>query len=272
MYAKFNINISEVRKLRRFSMFDDGCHVNSINPDEVRKKIRPFLKSLVSGNTSEGDVLDGEALKNFVFPTGEVGTYDVFISYSHTDMDDAILLASWLEQLCGLKVFLDYYVWGSADGLLLDIDNHYCKQKNGLYNYRRRNYSTSHVHAMLSMAIMDVINNTECCIFFNSGHSICLTNLQKSTSVKTLSPWIYEENKMMILLPSRLVRREVKYFSAIEKAEIFAPLNEMMIEHNVDLEGFKTLTFKDLMNLKGKGIHGLDELYGSLAGVRVLNG
>src|SRR5574344_66253 len=218
MFAKFYINISEVRKLRSFSMLEDGCHVKSINTDVVRKRIRPFLKSLVRGDTSEGDVLDGEALKNFVFPTGEVGTYDVFISYSHTDMDDAILLASWLEQQCGLKVFLDYYVWGSADGLLLDIDNHYCKQKNGHYNYRRRNYSTSHVHAMLSMAIMDVINNTECCIFLNSGHSICLTNLLKSTSVKTLSPWIYEENKMMQLLPSRGTRKEGKNFSLQEKA------------------------------------------------------
>lgn len=271
MYAKFNLDISEIHKLRTFSKSAEEYHVKSINPDDVRREIRPILKSLVKGDSSEDHVLDGDALKNFVFPTGEKGSYDVFISYSHTDKQDAIFLASWLERQCGLKVFLDYYVWGSADGLQQDLDDHYCKQKDGLYNYRRRNYSTSHVHAMLSMAIMDIINNTECCIFLNSGHSICLTNLQNTSSAKTLSPWIYEENKMMALLPSRLTRREVKYFSTIEKAERSAPLNELMIKYKVSFKGFKTLTCEKLKNMRGKGKHGLDEIYGSLAGIRVLN-
>ena len=271
MYAKFNLDISEIHQLKTFSESRPIYGIESINIDEVRKAIRPNLKALVKGSTSAENVIDGNALKNYIFPTGEDGDYDVFISYSHDDTDDAIFLASWLEQKCGLRVFLDYYVWGSADSLLKDIDDHYCKQKDGRYNYSRRNYSTSHVHAMLSMAIMDIINKTECCIFINSGHSIHLPSLRKTTTAKTLSPWIYEENKMMLLLPSRLVRREVKYFSVIEKAERSDSLKNLMIAYKVNLKGFYTLTCENLKKMRNKGKFGLNELYGSLAGIRILN-
>ena len=271
MYAKFNLDISEIHRLKTFSESRPIYGIESIKIDEVRKAIRPNLKALVKGSTSAENVIDSNALKNYIFPTGEDGNYDVFISYSHKDTDDAIFLASWLEQQCGLRVFLDYYVWGSADSLLKDIDDHYCKQKDGRYNYSRRNYSTSHVHAMLSMAIMDIINNTECCIFINSGHSIHLPSLRKTSTAKTLSPWIYEENKMMSLLPSRLVRREVKYFSVLKKSILSDSLDKLLMTHRVDLTGFKELTCENLKEMRGKGTSGLDELYGSLAGIRILN-
>ena len=221
MYAKFNLDISEIHRLKTFSESRPIYGIESINIDEVRKAIRPNLKALVKGSTSAENVIDGNALKNYIFPTGEDGDYDVFISYSHDDTDDAIFLASWLEQKCGLRVFLDYYVWGS--------------------------------------------------IFINSGHSIHLPSLRKTTTAKTLSPWIYEENKMMLLLPSRLARREVKYFSVIEKAERSDSLKNLMIAYKVNLKGFYTLTCENLKKMRNKGKFGLNELYGSLAGIRILN-
>lgn len=118
MYAKFNLDISEILLLKTFSQSHPKNSIFSINIDEVKKKIRPNLKALVKGLPSAKNVIDGDVLKNYIFPTGEDGDYDVFISYSYDDTDDAIFLASWLEQKCGLRVFLDYYVWGSADSLL----------------------------------------------------------------------------------------------------------------------------------------------------------
>lgn len=111
MYAKFNLDISEIHRLKTFSESRPIYGIESIKIDEVRKAIRPNLKALVKGSTSAENVIDGNALKNYIFPTGEDGNYDVFISYSHKDTGDAIFLASWLEQQCGLRVFLDYYVW-----------------------------------------------------------------------------------------------------------------------------------------------------------------
>lgn len=257
MFAKFNLDISEISKLKDISNSRKEYGVELINPDDGKKLIRQHLKSLVKGKAADNNVIDGNALKNYIFPIGEDRSYDVFISYSHADTEAAVFLASWLSQQCKLKVFLDYYVWGSADGLLRDIDNQYCKKKDGLYDYKRRNYSTSHVHAMLSMAIMDIINNTECCIFLNSRHSIHLSKLQNTNTAKTLSPWIYEENKMMRLLPSLETRRKTKDFSHLEKAVI----EDFKIAHHVSFEGFKDLTCTHLIQMRGKGEDGLNELY-----------
>lgn len=263
MFAKFNLDISEISKLKDISNLRKEYGVELIDPDDGRSLIREHLKSLVKGKAEDNNVIDGNALKDYIFPIGKDGSYDVFISYSHADTKDAIFLASWLSQQCGLKVFLDYYVWGSADGLLRDIDNQYCKKKDGHYDYKRRNYSTSHVHAMLSMAIMDIINNTECCIFINSKHSISLSRLQNTNTAKTLSPWIYEENKMMQLLPSRGTRKEVKNFSLQEKAASDS-LENLKIVHHMSLDGFENLTCAHLIRMKDKGENDLYELYKQL--------
>lgn len=269
MFARFNLNISEISKLKDISNSQKAYKVDLIDPDDGRKLIRQNLKSLVKGKAADNNVIDGNTLKKYIFPTGEDGSYDVFISYSHADTENAIFLASWLSQQCKLKVFLDYYIWGSADGLLRDIDNQYCKKKNGLYDYKRRNYSTSHVHAMLSMAIMDIINNTECCIFINSGHSINLPRLKKTNTANTLSPWIYEENKIMQLLPSRRIRKERKYFSLQEKA-ITDSVENLKIAHQMNFEGFRNLTCTDLIEMRGKGENGLDELYRNIEGRNII--
>lgn len=261
MFAKFNLDISEISKLKDISNSRKEYGVELIDPDDGRKLIREHLKSLVKGKGANNNVIDGNVLKDYIFPIGKDRSYDIFISYSHDDTKAAVFLASWLTQQCGLKVFLDYYVWGSADGLLRDIDNQYCKKKNGYYDYKRRNYSTSHVHAMLSMAIVDIINNTECCIFINSSHSIQLSMLQNTNTAKTLSPWIYEENKMMRLLPSRKIQRKVEFNSLIEKGGAFDSLENLKIAHSVSLEGFEDLTHTHLIQMRGKGENGLDELY-----------
>lgn len=116
-------------------------------PHELHRE----LSHLVIGKSG---IIDGKRLRNFVFPTDD---YHVFISHSHDDLEKAKQFAAWLEEQYNYRVFLDSFVWNSADGLLREIDNLYCKQRNGLYNYHRRNYSTAHIHTMLSMAIMEII-------------------------------------------------------------------------------------------------------------------
>lgn len=47
MYAKFYLDISEIHQLKIFSESHLDNAVDSINIDEVRKKIRPNLKLLI---------------------------------------------------------------------------------------------------------------------------------------------------------------------------------------------------------------------------------
>ena len=62
-----------------------------------------------------------------------------------------------------------------------------------------------------------------------------------------------------------------KYFSVIEKAERSDSLKNLMIAYKVNLKGFYTLTCENLKKMRNKGKFGLNELYGSLAGIRILN-
>lgn len=147
-------------------------------------------------------VIDGEYLENHYFPSIRA---DVFISYSHNDEKLAKTLTKLLESL-GLKVFLDSQVWGSADALLNQIDIRFCKnEENDNYNYYKRNFSTSLVHALLSMSLFKVIDKSRAAIFLNTENSLPGIDLMKKNTDQqgtynnavTYSPWIYEKLMMI---------------------------------------------------------------------------
>ena len=143
--------------------------------------------SLGSYIIDDDGILDGSAILNDWFPQVDC---DVFISHSHKDKDLAISLAGWLWDKFKLNSFIDSCIWGYANDLLKKIDNAYCLNADRkTYNYNQRNCSTSHVHMMLNMALMQMIDKTECLFFLKTPNSICLDDIETCT----LSPWIYSE-------------------------------------------------------------------------------
>lgn len=173
------------------------------NKKKVYKKIlRPFV-------IPEDGIVKGDTLSEQYFPIfqNEGEPYDIFISHSHLNKDEAVLLATWIEKRHqNLTCFVDSFAWGSADQLLREIDNKYCWRKHTkTYDYNKRNFTTSHVHAILSMSLLDIIRSSKYCIFIESEESISLTNGLKK---KTFSPWLYEEIRFMKLLqPTRQMRQ-----------------------------------------------------------------
>ena len=211
----------------------DTSPITSTQPLERPRELHSELRCLVKG---ERGIIDGERLQNFVFPTNN---YDVFISHSHNDLEIAKRFATWLKEKYGYNVFLDSFVWNSADGLLREIDNLYCKQRNGLYNYHKRNYSTAHIHTMLSMSIMEIIKRSKVGILIDSHHSINLERLRNSNQAKTLSPWIFQE--IMLMRQFANSESSTRMFSSEN-------LNEsLQMAHTVDLSDFTPLTARDLI-------------------------
>lgn len=147
-----------------------------------------------------------------------------------------------VRKKCGLKVFLDSFIWESADKLLKEIDNIYCKRENGLYDYHRRNYSTAHIHTMLGISIMEIIKRSKEGILIGSPQSLCidLNNLCDSSHGKTLSPWIYQEIMFM---------RQFANQASSTKMVGAENLNESFrVAYPVDLSDFTTLTEDDLIS------------------------
>ena len=92
-------------------------------------------------------VFDASAIQKDWFPQINA---DIFISHSHRDEKTAKALAMWLKNEFNLTAFIDSAVWGYFEDLLLTI-----QQTTDLAS------ATSHVHMMLNMALMQMIDKTE---------------------------------------------------------------------------------------------------------------
>ena len=255
MFVPFRTTRTVIRKLHA-----QDTTVTPIDVERRTSDVYVWLDKIING---QNGVVDGTTLQNFWFPT-QAAEYDVFISHSHNDLDDAVNLATWLEKRCGLRCFLDHFVWNSADDLLKRIDKVYTWEPDrNVYDYDKRNFSTSHVHAMLSMAILDIIDRSECCIFIESDESISLEGIK----TKTLSPWIYEEltymKKGRITIPERYqhLRSQVRLYSEGARMEMLNESRELEVSYDVNLKDFTGIDVDDFQSLQGQGHHGLDRLY-----------
>lgn len=170
---------------------EDFKKIGETSIEKSKASIEETIESFVGVDGS----LDGSKMQANWFPQIKA---DVFISHSHKDEDLAIALAGWLQENFGLTAFIDSCVWGYSDDLLKMIDDIYCLKDDGsAYIYESRNYSTSHVHTMLSVALTQMIDNTECLFFLNTPNSLTPETIIEQTE----SPWIYSE-----IVMSRLIR------------------------------------------------------------------
>ena len=219
--------------------------------DEYRTKIQRNLQEFIR----EDGIIDGNKLQEEWFSTD--CEFDVFLSHSHQNKKLAIQLAGFLYQELELTTFIDSCLWGYSNDLLLKIDNNYCKNPSGhTYSYEKRNYSTSHVHMMLSIALMTMMDKCEAVFFLNTPESICLDNVVSQQEIS--SPWIYNELSLANII--RTIPKRSNKFKKILVCE-----QKDLAHYNVDKElgVFFDLSMHDLINCgKNRGNrHALDYIY-----------
>lgn len=145
----------------------------------------------------DGGFLDGFEIIENIFPSDD--DFHIFISHAHADENIVNSIVYELHKK-EIKSFVDSHVWGYMIDLLKIIDNKYCKNHaSGIYNYNKRNISTSHVHMMLSTALNRMIDECECFMFLNTENSI----QEALNRAGTFSPWIMSE-----LVTSNIVRKK----------------------------------------------------------------
>lgn len=227
-----------------------GKQLYNNNKKIIKRDLEFFLNS-------EGTI-DGTKLQNEWFPQIQS---DIFISHSHLDHEKAMELSGWLSTTFNLNVFIDSCVWGAADDLLRMIDDIYCLNESvGSYSYEKRNYSTSHVHMMLSVALSSIIDKTECLIFLNTPSSISTKSVIQQ---QTNSPWIYMEVAL-----SQMIRKNPPSRKEIFKESRFeASEKQLDIQYRLDTEHLQKIDSNDLENWKvmynqmKSRAHALDVLY-----------
>lgn len=196
MYTKFNYKPQDIFfEQEIMPCLRCGQSLYENDKKQVQRRLDQFF--------SEDGIIDASKLKEHWF---SIFPKDIFISHSHDDIDAATAFAGWLYKNFGLQAFIDSYAWGYCDELLRKLDDEFCyKPKTHTYDYNLRNYTTSHVHMMLSTALTEMIYNTECIIFFNTPQSINIAEEvgkahEDDTTQKTISPWIYHELSMTTML------------------------------------------------------------------------
>lgn len=241
MYRCFNLTVQNGDFFDQPKEYIDECkRIGQTIKDSLQVKVNEILSAV----TNPDGVIDGANLAETWFP---VECRDVFLSYSHNDEELAFIVAGILNKSFGLSVFMDALAWGSADDLLKGIDDRFCKKSNGSYSYEKRNFSTSHVHSMLTAAIMRAMDQTEVVLFLNTNNSTY--QLAKGFENKhTLSPWIFEE----IMLSTVLRRRDWKEHRK-EPTTVLAHYQEKLdVVYPLCLDSFTHISTSDVVEWKQK--------------------
>lgn len=241
MFLPYKISSVDINKLVY------GKELNSFFLRD-QQKIHQIIRESVDKNQIVDTLINGSRLQETWFPVDDpMMNFDVFISHSHKDIDKYVKpFASWLYDHLGLRCFIDSEFWLFADDLLRILDDIYALDSTRkIYNYRIRNYTTSHIHAMLSMALLKMMAKTECVLFVDSDNSIKYTAGQADTP----SPWIYEEicfaNNLEIKIPDRLKK---EYVHINEEEQRSFSSRDLNIHYKVDIDRFYNIT-QDLLNV-----------------------
>ena len=215
---------------------------------EYYTEIKPDIESSLKEFIGIDGVIDGTTLQESWFPTKQ--KFSVFLSHSHADEKLAISIAGFLKEELNLNTFIDSCLWGYSNDLLRAIDKKYCRHSNSTYfDYEKRNYSTSHVHMMLSIALSRMINDCEAVFFLNSDNSISLGD--EISKERTASPWIYNELSLADIIEIRPINCYRDNFLQFSH-RAYDSVNEsssLHIKYEVDklLKSFIPLTSLDLL-------------------------
>lgn len=247
MYSKFDVKIDDYFYNSELNKhLASGMSIYQEHERQAKKSLKEFLY--------DNGHIDGSAMKSNWFQIEKV---DIFISHSHQDITKVKAFAGWLYDEFNLTAFIDSCAWGYCDELLKQIDDEYCKKKDGkTYDYDRRNYTTSHVHMMLSTALTEMIDNTECIMFYNTPNSVSLADdvetIKNAKKKVTLSPWIYHELAMTSLVRQSEAERTIPLLEKSLSHKMYSEKNNINIEHDVDkyLKEMLPLTSDELKSWK----------------------
>ncbi|MCS3396910.1 hypothetical protein [Burkholderia thailandensis] len=251
MFRGFNVtNFTFRENAEEYRILGESIH--NRNKKLVRDRIDSF-------KNAEGHLVAAKICANW-FP--EVNA-DIFLSHSHQDEALVLQLAGWLKKSFGLTSFIDSTVWGYSEKILRMIDDEYCLDKNGRYNYNKRNRSTSHVYMMLTIALTKMLDACECVFFINTPKSIAAKENIQSEGI-TYSPWIYSEIAMTSLIRRR-AKEEHKGRRLLKAANESYTFDSIEVAYDVDLSHLTPLSHLDLTrwlnSTKLKGVQALDKLY-----------
>lgn len=181
--------------------------------------------------------LSAEEILKKIFPTPTQA--NIFISHSHDDIDDAKKLAFILTNEFHENVFIDEYVWGSAENLLDQINFNAYDVISDTYDIDQSCLNASSIYILLANAISKVIHQCKFFIFLKSHNSLgCLTPSY------TRSPWIYFELQLI----NDIIKNEkrIMHQKGMIKEASSEQMNFPEIAFPADYKSFPSFSYRKL--------------------------
>ena len=242
MYRGFVIKkstIDDLPSLYTRALVGDAYKEVAAGIELDKRKQREGIKQEIMGD--EDGFIDADTLMNACMP--QVHEYDIFISHSHRDLKYAHRLADYILKRFGLRCFVDSDIWLNSEE---DIQKPYdqMNMRGSSIKYDDVLKSSAHVHAMLSMSLLKMMDSCECCIFIDPEEEYIPMD-------SVSSAWIYEEVTMFNYIDKHLSRntRVTENFSARPR-----------IIYKCDFSNMQELTLHKMAS-KEKGLTWLDYLY-----------
>lgn len=234
--AKYFFLLNDLKNsILQESKFDiDSCFAQASRVvEQKRKNVKSYLKNY--SFPKNGEDVDLSIVTKDWFPEGK---YRIFLSHSHNDEDKAIALAYYLKEQYEVECFIDSCVWGYMEDLLLRLDKEYCwdKEKH-VYDYKKRNGTTAHVHLMLNTALLHMMDATPVFLFLSTDNSLDIG--RPGIQNWSYSSWIYSELSMSYILSNKAKENSWKILA--ESAQLPMGYSNIMTEHlkEVSLEDFQ---------------------------------
>ncbi|MFJ5467137.1 hypothetical protein ACIPSG_15725 [Pectobacterium sp. CHL-2024] len=213
MFKRYQINLEDI-----ISITNEMAEIYAKIGEDLYTKFNTSYDGDIKEYLDSHQELSAEQIKNDWFPQFNA---DVFISHAHINEEQALILAGWLYKEFNIISFIDSKLWKYSENLLKKIDNAYTLNEDSKhYDYNKRNFSTAHVHVMLSSALIEMIDSSECLFFINSKESL---SLRDELIKNTLSPWIYTE-----LITSEFIRLNIPL-----RHQIRGGLESYLAEHYI---------------------------------------
>lgn len=272
MYYKFQIGEQDLRNFINAAEHIDIAKqalpfYNFANFIAKRNEIKGFVETLATG---DGNLLDGQKIQDNCFSTKLHEDFHIFVSHSHADVDLIENFAVTMKRVFGVNCFVDSLVWSGKDeegGILQKLNKcNIIEQGNGVTRYYHEPVirTTDHVHAMLSMALMEMIDQCEMGLFVYSDNSVLPKIKTNDFKNVTLSSWIYEEISIMNhIRPNPPQRGICEQREFDENGNHRGVRRELKIAHPLDLKNFVEIS-QNSMPLEGKGTKWLDNLYSNV--------
>lgn len=241
MYRGFVIKkstIDDLPSLYTRALVGDAYKEVAASIELDKRKQREGIKQEIMGD--EDGFIDADTLMNACMP--QVHEYDIFISHSHRDLKYAHRLADYILKRFGLRCFVDSDIWLNSEE---DIQKPYdqMNKRGSSIKYDDVLKSSAHVHAMLSMSLLKMMDSCVCCIFIDPEEEYIPMD-------SVSSAWIYEEVTMFNYIDKHLSRntRVTENFSARPR-----------IIYKCDFSNMQELTLHKMAS-KEKGLTWLDYL------------